>query len=84
MLRGIWGKLLRILGLRSEDIAYEPEGTRQKLKTNIPAVFLCMKSKDTPILAKVLAGVQEYHTIKWPYHKQESGFVCSLVVLGKS
>jgi len=29
----------------------------KKLKTDIPAVFLCMKSKDTPLLAKILAVI---------------------------
>ena len=28
-----------------------------QLKTDIPAVFLSLKSKDTPLLAKVLAGI---------------------------
>jgi hypothetical protein len=26
-----------------------------QLKTDIPAVFLCLKSKDTPLVAKILA-----------------------------
>ena len=29
----------------------------QKLKTDIPAIFLALKDKDTPILAKLLAGI---------------------------
>lgn len=29
----------------------------KKLKTDIPAVFLAMKKKDTPLFAKILAGV---------------------------
>lgn len=29
----------------------------KKLKTDIPAVFLCMKSKDTPLIAKILAVI---------------------------
>lgn len=29
----------------------------KKLKSDIPAVFLALKDKDTPILAKILAGV---------------------------
>ena len=29
----------------------------KKLKTDIPAVFLAMKRKETPILAKALAGI---------------------------
>ena len=29
----------------------------KKLKTDIPAVFLCLKSKDTPLIAKILAVV---------------------------
>lgn len=29
----------------------------KKLKTDIPAVFLCMKSKDTPLRAKILAVI---------------------------
>ena len=32
------------------------EKTRQ-LKTNIPALFLSLKSKDTPLVAKILAGI---------------------------
>jgi len=30
---------------------------RKRLKTDIPAVFLSLKSKDTPLLAKILAGI---------------------------
>lgn len=29
----------------------------KQLKTDIPAVFLCLKSKDTPLVAKLLAGL---------------------------
>ncbi|MPN39003.1 hypothetical protein SDC9_186529 [bioreactor metagenome] len=29
----------------------------RQLKTDIPAVFLCMKDKKTPAIAKVLAGI---------------------------
>lgn len=29
----------------------------RQLKTDIPAVFLCLKSKDTPLVAKILAGI---------------------------
>ncbi len=29
----------------------------RKLKTDIPAVFLCMKDKETPVIAKVLGAV---------------------------
>lgn len=32
------------------------ERTKQ-LKKDLPALFLCLKSKDTPIIAKVLAGI---------------------------
>lgn len=28
-----------------------------QLKTDVPAVFLCLKSKDTPVIAKLLAGL---------------------------
>lgn len=28
-----------------------------QLKTDIPAVFLCLKDKNTPIVAKILAGI---------------------------
>ena len=28
----------------------------KKLKTDIPAVFLAVKDKDTPIIAKIVAG----------------------------
>lgn len=28
-----------------------------QLKTDIPAVFLCLKSNETPLLAKLLAGI---------------------------
>ena len=29
----------------------------RKLKTDIPAIFLALKDKDTPIIAKVFAGI---------------------------
>ena len=29
----------------------------KQLKTDIPALFLCLKSKDTPLAAKLLAGI---------------------------
>lgn len=29
----------------------------KKLKTDIPTIFLCLKDKDTPIIAKVFAGI---------------------------
>lgn len=29
----------------------------RKLKTNIPTIFLALKDKDTPILAKIFAGI---------------------------
>lgn len=29
----------------------------KQLKTDIPAVFLSLKSKDTPLIAKILAGI---------------------------
>jgi uncharacterized membrane protein YkvA (DUF1232 family) len=29
----------------------------RQLKTDIPAVFLCLKSKDTPLVAKILTGL---------------------------
>lgn len=29
----------------------------RKLKTDVPAVFLALKDKETPILAKILAGI---------------------------
>lgn len=29
----------------------------QKLKKDIPAVFIAMKKKETPIMAKVIAGI---------------------------
>ena len=28
-----------------------------RLKTDIPAIFLCLKSKETPLIPKILAGV---------------------------
>lgn len=28
-----------------------------QLKTDIPAVFLCLKKRETPIFAKLLAGI---------------------------
>jgi uncharacterized membrane protein YkvA (DUF1232 family) len=31
--------------------------TAKKLTIDIPTVFLCLKSKDTPIAAKILAGI---------------------------
>lgn len=33
------------------------KGRAKKLKSDIPAVFLALKDKDTPILAKFLAGL---------------------------
>lgn len=32
------------------------EQTKQ-LKVDIPAVFLCLKGKDAPLIAKILAGI---------------------------
>ena len=29
----------------------------KKLKSDIPAVFLALKDKDTPVLAKIMAGI---------------------------
>ena len=29
----------------------------RKLKTDIPALFLCMKDSETPVIAKILAGL---------------------------
>jgi len=29
----------------------------RQLRTDIPAVFLCLKSKETPLAAKILAGI---------------------------
>lgn len=29
----------------------------RQLKTDVPAIFLCLKSKDTPVIAKIFAGV---------------------------
>lgn len=29
----------------------------KQLKTDIPAVFLCLKAKETPVIAKILAGI---------------------------
>ncbi len=29
----------------------------KQLKIDIPAVFLCLKSKETPLIAKILAGI---------------------------
>ena len=29
----------------------------KKLKTDIPAIFIALKSKDTPVIAKILAGI---------------------------
>ena len=29
----------------------------RKLKTDVPALFLCMKDKETPVIAKILAGL---------------------------
>ena len=33
------------------------KATTKKLKTDIPALFLALKDKETPILAKVFAGI---------------------------
>ena len=29
----------------------------RKLKTDVPALFLCMKDSETPVIAKILAGL---------------------------
>ena len=29
----------------------------RKLKTDVPALFLCMKDRETPVIAKILAGL---------------------------
>ena len=29
----------------------------RQVKTDVPAIFLCLKSKDTPVIAKIFAGV---------------------------
>ena len=35
----------------------------RKLKNDIPAVFLALKDKETPLLAKVLAGITVAYTL---------------------
>ena len=37
--------------------ANEPEERAAKLKTDLPALFLALKDHETPMLAKVLAGI---------------------------
>ena len=46
----------RQIEIRWVDTLNLKERARQ-LKTDIPAVFLCLKSKDTPLVAKILAGI---------------------------
>lgn len=38
-------------------IANEPKGTSQKTQTDIPAVFIAMKKKETPVKAKIIAAL---------------------------
>ena len=35
----------------------------KKLKTDIPAIFLALKDKDTPVLAKVLAALTVFYAL---------------------
>lgn len=35
----------------------------KQLKIDIPAVFLCLKSKDTPLIAKILAGITAVYAL---------------------
>lgn len=35
----------------------------KKLKTDIPALFLALKDKDTPMLAKVFAGITVFYAL---------------------
>ena len=37
--------------------ANEPEERAAKLKTDLPALFLALKDRETPVLAKVFAGI---------------------------
>lgn len=39
------------------DLQMDLKARAKKLKTDIPALFLVLKDKDTPILAKVFAGI---------------------------
>ena len=39
----------------------------QKLKSDIPAIFLALKDKDTPIIAKILAAVTVAFSLTAPY-----------------
>ena len=41
----------------SGDLFMDLKARAKKLKTDIPALFLALKDKDTPILAKVFAGI---------------------------
>jgi uncharacterized membrane protein YkvA (DUF1232 family) len=43
--------------LTDESRAYRFQGKSKKLKTDLPAVFLALKKKETPVYAKILAGV---------------------------
>ena len=40
-----------------EVVAMNLKERARQLKTDIPAVFLCLKSKDTPLAAKLVAGI---------------------------
>ena len=35
----------------------------QRLKTDIPAIFLALKDKDTPVIAKLFAGITVVYTL---------------------
>lgn len=39
------------------------KGRAKQLTTDIPALFLSLKSKDTPILAKILAGIAVFYAL---------------------
>ena len=35
----------------------------KKLKTDIPAVFIAMRKKETPVIAKILAGIAVFYVL---------------------
>lgn len=43
--------------LYGDDLYMDLKARAKKLKTDIPALFLALKDGDTPILAKVFAGI---------------------------
>ena len=50
-------KTMRYIGKRPRKIVTKLKARAKRLKIDIPAVFIALKKKETPILAKILAAV---------------------------